>query len=43
MLPSVAATESRLPIRGNPKNEIASFQAFEPQKLAISKSRIGRK
>jgi hypothetical protein len=43
MLPSAAATESRLPIRGNPKNEIASFQGFKPQKLAISKRHIGRK
>jgi hypothetical protein len=41
MLPSAAATESRLPIRGNPKNEIASFRGLEPQKLAISNQQIG--
>src|SRR5262249_955067 len=43
MLPSAAATESQLPIRGNPRNEIASFRGFEPQKLAFSNRRIGGK
>src|SRR5215468_10969808 len=42
-LPSAAATESQLPIRGNPRNEIASFRGFEPQKLAFSNRRIGGK
>jgi hypothetical protein len=31
---SATATESRFAIRGNPQNEIASFQGFRPQKLA---------
>jgi hypothetical protein len=43
MLPSAAAMESRLPIRGNPRNEIASFRGFKPQKLAISKRQIRQK
>ena len=28
--PSDTATESRFPIRGNPENEIASFQGLRP-------------
>jgi hypothetical protein len=43
MLPSAAATESRLPIRGNPENEIASFRGFEPQNLAVSNQQIDLK
>src|SRR5215470_14995110 len=43
MLPSAAATESQLPIRGNPRNEFASFRGFEPQKLAFLNRRIGGK
>jgi hypothetical protein len=31
--PSDAATESRFSIRGNPENEIASFQASDPEIL----------
>jgi hypothetical protein len=33
---SVAATESRLAIRWNPQNEIASFCTVKARKLAIS-------
>jgi predicted phosphodiesterase len=33
---SDATTESRRAIRRNPKNQIASFLAFKPKKLAIS-------
>src|SRR6202011_1694991 len=36
IVPSDATTESRPAIRGNRKNEIASFPAFKPKKLAIS-------
>src|SRR5215471_14591829 len=36
IVPSDAATESRLPIRGNPENEIARFRGFRPENLAIS-------
>jgi hypothetical protein len=36
MVPSDAATESLFVAKGNPQNEIASFQAHQPQKLAIS-------
>lgn len=36
IVPSVATTESRLAIRRNPENEIASFRAFRPKNLAIS-------
>jgi hypothetical protein len=30
IVPSDAATESRFSIRGNPENEIASFQGLRP-------------
>src|SRR5205807_1131570 len=43
MLPSAAATESRLPIRGNPRNGIASFRGLQPRKLAFSSRQIGGK
>src|ERR1700682_4871903 len=36
IVPSDATTESRPAIRGNRKNEIASFPAFKPKKFAIS-------
>src|SRR5262249_44684721 len=42
-LTSAATTESRLLIRGNLENEIASFPASRPQNLAISNSQRGQK
>jgi hypothetical protein len=35
--PSTATTESRLLIRRNLENEIASFRGSQPRELAISK------
>src|SRR6266487_4194317 len=43
MVPSDAATESSFVAKGNPQNEIASFQAHQPQKLAISNQRANQK
>jgi hypothetical protein len=43
MVPSDAATESLFVAKGNPQNEIASFQAHQPQKLAISNQRANQK
>jgi hypothetical protein len=43
MFASAAATESRLLIRGNPEDEIASFRGFKPQKLAISNQQNSQK
>jgi hypothetical protein len=43
MVPSDAATESLFVAKGNPQNEIASFQAHQPQKLAISNQLANQK
>jgi hypothetical protein len=43
MVPSDAATESSFVAKGNPQNEIASFQADQPQKLAISNQLANQK
>jgi hypothetical protein len=40
IVPSVATTESRRAIRRNVENEIASFPAFKPEKLAISNALV---
>jgi hypothetical protein len=41
MLPSAAATESRLPIRGNPRNEIAGFQGFNLEIFTPTNHAVG--
>src|SRR5262245_10577445 len=41
--PSDAATESRFSIRGNPENEIASFQGLNPEILQSQVTKTARK
>jgi len=43
IVPSDAAGESLFALKGNPKNEIASFRASGPQSFAISQIRPCRK
>jgi hypothetical protein len=43
MVPSDATTESLFVAKGNPQNEIASFQAHQPKKLAISNQLTNQK